>query len=130
MKKITQIALNAWQAGESDGNYIEFIELLSTDFDLFSQPLMGKFTGKEALIKMKELISERQENPNSLTFSNLVITTDESYSAVSFDSKGTVMSGRYPYEGYNSIQFKFTNDKVSGFREYFGFVDPEMFNAK
>ncbi len=127
MKALAQRAIKAWEKGESSGDYSDFKSLLSTDFDLFSHPLMGVFSGREARAKMEGMIAEREKLPNALTFSQIVITTAEDYAMIAFNSQGTVMGGKYPYQGYNVIGFKITGEQISGFREYFGFVDPAMF---
>lgn len=127
MKALAQTAINAWQKGENSGDYTDFKSLLAPGFDLFSHPLLGRFSGTEARRKMEEIIAEREKLPNALTFSEIVITTAEDYAMIAFNSEGTVMGGKYPYQGYNVIGFKLTGGKISGFREYFGFVDPAMF---
>lgn len=127
IQKLGTQAIQAWQVGESTGNYGDFQKMLSKDFEIFSHPMMGVFQGTEALDKLTAVIEERSKQPNNLVFSNILITTGEEYATVSFDSNGTVMGGKYPYEGHNIIAFKFRSDKIIVFREYFGFLDPEMF---
>jgi hypothetical protein len=127
MKALAQTAISAWEKGESSGDYSDFKSLLATDFNLFSHPLMGRFSGREAKAKMDAIIAEREKLPNALTFSEVMITTGDNYALIAFNSEGTVMDGKYPYQGYNVIGFKLTGGKISGFREYFGFVDPAMF---
>jgi activator of HSP90 ATPase len=119
-------AILAWEKGENSGNYTDFKALLATNFNLFSHPLIGKFEGAEALKKMQNLISEREKTPNNLTFSDLKFSTNETSVTVQFHSKGTVQ-GKFHYEGFNIIVFYFEGSKITGFQEYFGFIDPNWF---
>jgi hypothetical protein len=126
MEKLGQLAINAWQTGEQMGNYADFKALLSENFNTFSHPLMGKFDGNEALKTLQNLIAEREKTPNNLTFSDVKIGVNEASAFVQFNSKGTVQ-GQFAYEGFNIIVFHFENDKITGFQEYFGFIDPNWF---
>jgi hypothetical protein len=119
-------AIVAWEKGENTGNYAIFKALLATNFNLFSHPLIGKFEGMEALKKMQGLMAEREKTPNNLTFSDLKFSTNETSVMVQFNSKG-IVQGKFPYEGFNILVFHFTDDKVTGFQEYFGFIDPNWF---
>jgi ketosteroid isomerase-like protein len=119
-------ALTAWEKGENSGNYADFKALLSTSFHTFSHPLIGKFEGQEALKKMQDLMTGREKTPNNLTFSEVKFSANETSVTVQFNSKGTVQ-GKFPYESFNIIVFHFENDKITGFQEYFGFIDPKWF---
>lgn len=127
---VAQKAIQSWQVGESSGNYSEFKTLLSADFDLFSHPMVGRFSGNVAKEKLLLLIKNREETPNSLTFSELQLTINPYYAMASFTSKGKVVGGKYDYEGHNVIQFKIDAGKVKGFCEYLGDDDLLRFSAK
>jgi ketosteroid isomerase-like protein len=125
-KQIAQQAFDAWGIAEGTGNYDTFKALVSTDFSTYSHPLYGNFTGATAKEKMMELMTGREKNSNQLKFSNVVITNNGSQYAFAFDSEGKVAGG-YPYKGFNIIVLTIDKQKVTGFREYFGFVDPAWF---
>ncbi len=120
-------AIAAWEKGEKSGNYTDFKALLSGNFKLFSHPLMGKFENGNAKEKMLGLITDREKVSNNLTFSNMAITSSENKVCVQFNSKGMVQGGKFPYEGFNIIVFQIVNKKITGFQEYFGYVDPNWF---
>lgn len=126
MQNANQI-FNAWQIGEQTGNYDEFRSFLSSAFVLFSHPLLGKFENEEALSKINDLIEEREKVSNNLSFSDIKQLTNESSVSFQFSSKGMVQGGAFPYEGFNIIAFHFENNNLTGFQEYFGFIDPNWF---
>ncbi len=122
----------AWEKGESGQGYQDFEALLSSDFRTYSHPLQpsrGVFRGAEALTKMRELVSSRQKNPNALKFTLDHQTCGKNACAFAFTSKGTVAGG-YPYEGWNVILLEIEKDKIVGFREYLGDIDPAWFQKK
>jgi nicotinamidase-related amidase len=126
---VARLAFRAWEKGESSGDYTDFKNLLSKDFNTYSHPLSpkrGSFSGASAKQMMDELIAGRTKQPNKLSFSNVVSTGNGTHFTFSFDSKGTVAGG-YPYEGYNSITLIIKDAKVVGFREYLGDIDPSWF---
>jgi hypothetical protein len=123
---LAEAAISAWGKGENSGNYTEFKALLSDKFDTFSHPLMGKFTGNEAIQKINGLIADREKVSNNLTFSDIKISTSNTSASVQFNSKG-IVQGKFPYESFNIIVLHFQENKISGFQEYFGFVDPNWF---
>ena len=129
LEKNGEKAYAAWQVGELTGNYSDFKKLLSNDFNFFSHPsaVRGVFKGEEAKTKITELMANREKLKNALTFSNPVFMTTSNQVAVQFNSKGTVMNGQFPYQGYNIIVFGFNDNKIVSFREYFGDVDPAWF---
>ena len=127
MQETANIVFNAWLAGESGRGYDLFKSFLSeSTFSSFSHPLMGVFTGVEAFEKLHTLITERETNPNQLTFSNIITYQKENSFCFQFDSKGKV-SGAFDYDGYNIIQIEIENGKLKEFREYFGYINPLWF---
>jgi len=119
-------AFAAWGEGEKTGNYEGFKKLLAPRFHTYSHPLDGNFTGKQALEKLLTLIADREKKSNQLSFSNIKIMDNGDDFAFSFDSQGQVAGG-YPYKGFNIIVISVSSNRVVGFREYFGFVDPAWF---
>jgi len=117
----------SWEKGEQTGNYEEFKKHLSTEFIQFSHPLLGKFQGKKALEQLLKLIEEREVVSNNLTFSNIKITYGDNHVVFQFDSKGMVQNNSFSYKGFNSISFEFKVNKLIGFQEYFGYVNPNWF---
>jgi hypothetical protein len=127
MKSIAEQIFDAWQQGEKSGSYERFKSFLSESFILFSHPLIGKFVDKEAFEQITKLIKKREQNKNQLTFSDIIVFENENAFMFQFNSKGMVENGKFPYEGYNIILLTLTNDKLKGFQEYFGFIDPSWF---
>ena len=118
---------NAWQQGEAGNGYGAFkLYLDEVAFRKFSHPLVGNHRDKDALDQLHALIKEREAKPNQLQFSNVITYSFENKFCFQFDSEGKV-SGGFPYKGYNIIQLEIKDDKLVGFREYFGFVDPAWF---
>ncbi|GAB3227125.1 hypothetical protein [Spirosoma arcticum] len=123
---VAQLAFQAWARGEQTGLYDDYKALLSDSFRLFSHPLLGRFIESEALACMLALIAEREKTPNQLVFSNIGMASGENTFLFQFDSVGTV-SGGFSYQGYNIIGFVVEDGRVTGFREYFGHIDPQWF---
>jgi hypothetical protein len=127
-----QRAFLSWEKGESTGNYTDFKAALSPDFSLFShpvQPARGVYTGSKAKDMMAQLIDQRGQNPNHLKFANVRQHAGQNSYIFEFDSEGKV-SG-YPYKGWNAIQLTIGADnKVTGFREYLGDIDPAWFQKR
>lgn len=128
---IGKAAFEAWQTGELTGDYTAFQKMLASDFDVFSHPtfVRGVFRGEEARKQMILLMESRRQTPNNLTFSNAVFLSSPGQVAAQFDSEGTVMQ-RYPYKGYNVIVFSVKDGMVTGFREYFGDIEPAWFQSR
>ena len=127
-------AFAAWQKGEHDGVYDDFLALMSAreEFVIYSHPLekRGVLRGGEGYDALRELIAGRIKNPNQLTFSNAKVYENGGEIAVQFDSNGRTAGSAAPYNGYNAIFFTIKDGKVAGFREYLGYIDPAWFQAK
>jgi hypothetical protein len=72
------------------------------------------------------LIESREKSSNELRFTNVKLMENGLDFAFAFDSEGKV-SGGFPYKGFNIIVFSIENQKLTGFREYFGSIDPSWF---
>lgn len=122
-------AFAAWQYGELTGNYTNFKTLLADDFNVFSHPSpdRGVYYGERARTALLKLIEGRAMAPNQLIFSNAQFLVGSKSVAVQFDSEGSFVNRKYSYKGYNVIVFEIEKEKISGFREYFGDVDPSWF---
>jgi len=130
--KIAERAFAAWEKGENSGDYADFKKLLAPDFEIFSHPLQpsrGIFKGAAALAKMNELIASRKKSPNNLKFSNIIVTNNRNTFVFLFDSAGPVAGG-FPYRGWNAVALTVKNNRISGFREYFGDVEPNWFKVQ
>lgn len=125
--EIGKEAFYAWQKGEKTGDYTNFKTLLSKNFIKFSHPLIGNFKGDTALFKIKDLIKERESTKNNLDFSEIQISNNGNSVTFQFNSKGTVQNDKFPYEGFNIIVIQINENKIIGFQEYFGFIDPNWF---
>ena len=126
--KIAKQAFAAWEKGENSGDYGDFKAMLSPNFAFYSHPLRpgrGVYKGKEAFLKTNTLIEEREKAPNNLKFSNILVTSGDNTFVFQFDSEGKV--GGHDYKGWNTISLTIENGKITGFREYFGDVEPAWF---
>ena len=126
-REIAQKAFDAWQTGERDGKYDDFLALLAPReaFVLYSHPTekRGVLMSGEGWDALKQLIAGRTANPNHLTFSSTKVFESDDAVAFQFDSKGRVAGLDKPYNGYNVIVFTIKSGKVVGFREYLGSLD-------
>lgn len=132
LAKAAQSAFLAWEKGEKTGNYADFKAVLSPDFNLFShpvQPARGVFQSTKAKEMMMQLIEQRSQTPNQLTFANVRQHQSQNSSMFEFDSEGKVAG--YPYKGWNAIQITMGSvSKVVSFREYLGDIDPAWFQKR
>ena len=112
MKQRAIKIFSTWQKGESGNGYQDFINLLDAEnFNNFSHPLIGNYTGKEGIDKLQSLVKERNLQPNSLTFSNTHIYCNGNSFCFQFDSEGTV-GGGFAYKGFNIIQLELKDNKL------------------
>jgi hypothetical protein len=127
MQQTATNIFNAWQKGESGNGYDSFKKFIDADtFNYFSHPLSAHFTGQKAYDKMMALVKGREEKPNQLSFSNIITYSNDNSFCFQFNSEGKVSDG-FDYKGYNIIQFEIEDNKLIGFREYFGFIDTAWF---
>ena len=133
LTQTAELALKAWEEGEHGGNYQDFKALLSPEFGFFAHPMVagGTAYGAAALEQMLELMRGQEQNPNHLsfshpTFSQGVDVRGEPKVVVEFDSEGTLAGGAM-VKSRNAIVFGVQDGKITGFREYFGLVDPSWF---
>lgn len=123
---IAEKAFAAWQEGEKTGNYTNFKVFLQSDFKEFSHPLLGSYTGEAARIKFLELIAQREITKNQLDFTDVKVISNENHFVFAFNSSGSVAGG-YKYQGFNAVLLTVEKHKLTGFREYFGLIDPSWF---
>lgn len=123
--KTAKRALDAWQRGEFTGDYSEFKKRLSPDFGLFAHPIKGRTIGEGARESFMELMREREDERNSLTFSSITSFITGKRVGFQFDVKGSIKEGKHAYDSYHLIVFEVDdiNDVITGFSEYFGTVD-------
>lgn len=117
----------AWQTGEKTGDYVQMKEFITEGFIAFSHPLLGRHDGHSARETFLKLMDDRTLSPNELSFRNLRVTAQNNQIIFQFDSAGTVMNQAQPYDGFNLIALTFEAGVLTGFEEYFGFVDPQWF---
>lgn len=122
-----KVAFKLWSKGWDTGDFDGYIGMLSDDFT-FSYPMgdhRGLYRGKEGKMHMIEKCREHTAANHRLTFIITNITSNSKGVVFEFDAAGKF--GEYPYKGRNAIAFDITGDKISGFREYLGDIDPAMF---
>lgn len=124
--QLAERAWQAWQLGENGGHYRIFRGLLDTvNFRQFSHPFVGNKQAAGAYPALRDLMNSRTRAPNHLGFSRAEYFQNGAQVAVLFNSKGT--AGPIVYDGPVAIVFEFRNQKIVGFREYLGLIDPAWF---
>lgn len=125
-----QTAFRYFQTGWKTGNFDDYLAMITDDFE-FSFPhgkLRGIFTGKTGREKMFQKCRD-----DSASGARLILdeprTTAIDENTVIFEFESTGDFGDYKYHGRNIIVLTIENDKVNGFREYFGDIDPQLFAA-
>ncbi len=127
--EVAKRAMEAWQKGESKGDYADFRALLSPDFRTFSHPFVagGVARGAQARAELNALIAAREKQPNRLTFANLRFAqgpneADRNRVTARFDSAGTLGSGTR-VSGPVAIAFEIEDGQIVAMQEYLGFLD-------
>ena len=125
-KQLAVNAINAWQKGEDGEGYETFTAMLdSSHFQYFSHPFTGYNKGAEGFTTLQVLIKNRTQNPNHLKFSEQEFFVNGDKVVILFRSTGN--AGKIKYDGPVCIQFEFRKNKIVGFKEYLGLLNPEWF---
>lgn len=114
-------AFDLFAQGWATGNFDPYIAVLAEEVT-FWFPMgthRGKFSGAEGRQEMIAKCRDHEAAGDRLTFSSPhYALSDESSVIFEFESEG-LYTGK-PYKGHNAIAFEIKDDKVVGFREYFG----------
>lgn len=121
-------AFRHFQTGWKTGNFDDYLTMLTDDFE-FSFPTgeyRGVFTGKTGREKMIGKCRDDAAGGARLILGEpRTIAIDGNTVIFEFASDGDF--GEHKYNGRNIIVLKIENEKVCGFREYFGDLDPQFF---
>lgn len=124
-KNSINIGLKAFEyfsLGWSTGDFSKYFDLLDDDF-IFYFPEgkhAGKYYGLEAKNHMIEKCLDHSVNNERLTLdSPYKMTANENSVVFEFTAHG-ILNGK-SYQGDIAISFDIREEKISGFREYYGF---------
>ena len=116
--KYAREALNAWETGQKTGNFSDFKQRLSNEFNVFSHPTVGKVVGENAKQTILDFIEEQEKNTSRIEFSNITFTKLENSFAYQFDVKS--VNGNDNFNGFNMIKIVIEDEKIVTFQEYYG----------
>lgn len=120
-------AFRHFQNGWQTGNFDDYLAMLTDDFT-FSFPTgkhRGVFTGKAGREKMIAKCRDDAAGARLTLHEPRTTAIDESTVIFEFESDGNF--GEYNYKGRNIVILEVSDEKVCGFREYFGDIDPQLF---
>jgi ketosteroid isomerase-like protein len=122
--KIAQQAFDAFAEGWGSSDFQPFLEMLTDEFTFWYPygKYRGKFSGREGKAKIIAKCRDHSEAVDCLSFSlPHHITRSDTTVMFEFECEGII--GGESYRGRLAIALDVSNDKISGFREYFGDVD-------
>jgi ketosteroid isomerase-like protein len=117
-------AFGAFTQGWDNGDFQTFLEILTDEFT-FSYPYgkyRGKFSGLEGKAQIVAKCLEHSASGDRLRFNPPHnITSNDRTVLFEFECEGMIDGEKY--QGRIAIALDISNDKICGFREYFGDVD-------
>jgi ketosteroid isomerase-like protein len=122
--KIAKQVFAAFTEGWMNGNFQPFLEMLTDEFTFWYPygKYRGKFSGQEGKAQVTAKFHDHSEAGDRLRFTSPHhITSSDTTVMFEFECEG-VIDGE-DYRGRIAIALDIDNDKISGFREYFGDVD-------
>ena len=124
---VTQTALAAWRqlkAAHDAGDFGGYLAMLTDDYT-FSMPV-GEFRGQHVgRDRAAECYRQIAASEPKLRFHDpLRVTRQGNTVVVEFEDEGTIQ-GR-PYRNRIASSFDVRGDRICGYREYFGDIDPVM----
>lgn len=127
---ITAVALRAWRAladAHDVGDFKPYLAMLTEDY-VFSMPL-GAFRGEHhGIAAATECYQQIAASEPKLVFGDpMRVTRQGDTVVIEFEDAGTIMGK--PYRNCIASSFDVRGDRVCGYREYFGDIDPEMMVA-
>lgn len=118
-------AYSAFAHGWATGDFSSYTAMLAPSLK-FSFPLgahRGHVHGAEGHRRMVAKVREHSEAGQRLTLEPpLAIMVEGPWATVLFESHGTF--GDHEYRAQNAIMFGISGDRIIGFREFLGDVDP------
>jgi len=123
-------AFKKFQSGWASGDFSDYLALITDDFE-FSFPTgehRGVFTGNAGREKMIAKCRDDAASGARLTLSEpRTVAVDGQTVIFEFESAGD-LDGQ-PYKGRNIIVLEIHGERVQGYREYFGDLDPKLFGG-
>lgn len=119
--KTAQKAFDLFAKGWATGNFEPYIALLADEMTFWfpTGAHRGKFSGATGRQKMIAKCRDHEAAGDRLTLhSPQYVLSDGNSVMFEFESDGLYASE--PYKGHNAIAFEVKDDKITGFREYFG----------
>lgn len=127
--KTAQDAFQKFQSGWASGDFVDYLAMITDDFE-FSFPTgehRGVFKGNEGHEKMTAKCRDDAQSGSRLTLHEPRTTAIEGNTVIfEFTSDGKI--DEFDYHGRNIVVLEIEGEKVCGFREYFGDLDPAMFS--
>ena len=128
VSQTAQTAFRRFQNGWKTGDFADYLLMITDEFE-FSFPTgehRGIFKGKMGREKMiQKCRADAANGARLILHEPRTIAVDKNTVIFEFESEGNF--GEYKYNGRNIIVLKIENEKVCGFREYFGDLDPQFF---
>lgn len=127
---VTAVALRGWRAlanAHLEGDFTPYLAMLTEDY-LFAMPL-GAFRGEHrGIAAATECYRQIAASEPRLVFAEpLRVTRQGDTVVIEFEDAGTIMGK--PYRNRIASSFDVRGDQISGYREYFGDIDPDMMVA-
>lgn len=124
--KTAETALSCLAEGFESGNFQSYFDMLTDDFTFWmpTGEFRGKNVGKELAARNYKFIAEA---PNTkIVFSApYSVTSNENTVVFEFEDGGTILGK--PFKNRIAFSMDVRGDKICGFREYVGDIDPELF---
>lgn len=122
--EIATKAFGAFAKGWGNGNFQPFLEMLTDEFTFWYPygKYRGKFTGLAGKAQIVAKCLEHSASDDRLNFSlPQHITSNDRTVMFEFECEGIIDGEKY--QGRIAIALDVSNEKICGFREYFGDVD-------
>lgn len=124
---ITRTALNAWRHladAHREGDFSGYLAMITDDY-VFSMPLgefRGRNVGRERAAECYRQIAASE--PKLKFHEPLRVTRQGDTVVIEFEDEGTIKG--QPYHNRIASSFDVRGERICGYREYFGDIDPEL----
>lgn len=116
--KVAHQAFEHFTHGLETGEWNQFVDMLTEDFTFWFPvgPYHGLNVGKEQTVAFFQYVSETFSQGLSLTLDR--VTSNEKTVVFEFRDEGLMWA--QPYKNRVAVSFDVREDKICGYREYFG----------
>ncbi len=116
--KVAHQAFEHFAHGLETGEWNQFVDMLTEDFTFWFPvgPYHGLNVGKERAVAFFQYVSETFSQGLSLTLDR--VTSNEKTVVFEFRDEGLMWA--QPYKNRVAVSFDVREDKICGYREYFG----------